>query len=75
MPLRHVYHLVRDDRTFLRPISRTLALKSLFACSMNFLTESEWHERILATLMSLVAGWEPTELHCVPDESVWELLP
>jgi hypothetical protein len=74
VPLARVFHLVRDDRTFLRELPMRASVRQLFGCTMNFLVDGDWHERIMGTLVRLAAETRPPELHCVPDDRVWDLL-
>jgi hypothetical protein len=74
VPLARVFHLVKDDRTFLRELTMRASVRNLFGCAMNFLIDGGWHERIMGTLVRLAAETRPPELHCVPDDTVWDLL-
>ncbi len=74
VPLARLFHLVKDDRTFLRELPVRTSVQKLFGCTMNFLVDGGWHDRIMGTLMRLAAETRAVELHCVPDDTVWDLL-
>ncbi len=75
VPLGGVFHLERDQRSFLKEIPTASSMKNLLACTMNFLVDADWHERIMAILLRLTTVSQAVELHCVPDDTVWDLLP
>jgi hypothetical protein len=74
VPLGRLFLLVKNGRTFLRDVPARTSVQRLLGCTMNFLVDGDWHEQIMGTLMKLGTETRPTELHCVPDEAVWELL-
>lgn len=74
VPVEKLYFLVRDQKTFEAPLTPAGALPRFMRNILNFAKDPGFNTQAFLNASQLLQSIHFSELHCVPDPSIWPLV-
>ena len=74
VPVEKLFFLVRDEKTFEEPLTPAWALPRLMRNVLNFARDPGFNTQLFLNASQLLQSVYFSELHCVPDPSIWPLV-